>query len=186
MNRCRAVFLSLPLVVLPACGGGGGSGGPPPNGTATCFYNPQGQVLSLSAAEIASTNAAVLAQGQALVGLQIGASIVRMTIALPVPGSLTPNEAVIACDTDTDVVLNKAIHAKNVCSGVEAVVFKQANARGAVTLKITKGFGSSGYHTVEFHKPAFAGVWVQIGEFDPSTFWAVAAGRNVTFLWLTE
>lgn len=184
MNRCRAVLSALPLLALAACGGGGGTG-PPPSGTSTCFYNVQGQLLSLSAAELASVNATLSAQNVATVGLQIGASSLLMLIEVPAR-ALAPNEAVIACDTAVTVVLNKAIHAKNVCSGVEAVVYKQASAPGAITLKITKGFGSSGYHTVEFHKPGFAGVWVQIGEFDPGTFWSLAAGRNVTFTWLTE
>ncbi len=184
MRFPRLLPWSLPWLLLAACGGGGAGG--PPNGTSTCFYSPTGQVLTLSAAEIAKVNASLLADNEAVVGLVMAGSGVRMTIEFAAPGTLAANEALISNDTEPGVQRDKGVQPKNVCTGIRASIYKVANAPGAVSLKIAKGFGSSGYDTVEFHRPDLFGIWSEIGEFSPDTFWALVAGRNVTFTWITD
>ena len=179
-----ALLAALPLLALAACGSGGGGG--PPSGTSTCFYNTQGQVLSLTAAEIANVNAALALDGEAVVGIVIGASTLRMTIELTGPVPIAANEALVTQDLDTGVFFDKGIHAKNVCTGFESMLTKRFDVFGPVSMKIAKAVGSAGFDTLEFHKPGFLGLFTQIGEFLPSTFWALAQGRSVTFLWLTD
>lgn len=187
MNPRRTTLSTIAWLALSACGSGGaGGGGTAPSGTSVCFYNPLGFEILQTPAQIASLNAAIAANGQAVIGLVLGGSSIRMTITTPAPGTLAANETMIFNNIDTTVTRDKGIQARNVCSGLEVAHIKRVSIRGTISFKLTKAIGSSGFDTVELHRPDFLGIWAEIGEFSPDTFWALAAGRNVTFLWLTD
>jgi hypothetical protein len=181
-SLAAAVALAVPVVGLASL-----VGSPPAGAAFICAYAPEGDVIVFSPMQTAIVQAALKATGSAKVAFLMGGrDLVRMDITPD--RSLRPNETIVQLDNFADITWDKALHPVNHCSGQEAVIFKRATTPGPVGMRITRAVDNrpGTFDTVEFHKPGFLGVWYQAGELDPGSFWALAGGNRVTFIWIHD
>lgn len=213
MTPRQRLLAVVALSTLAACGGGGGSGsggsgggsGGSGGGNAVNFIVTTGTLLSwsdgdcsgidsvngdfysLSPATIASLNAQIASTGQAKVGIITFGNSIEMKITRPPPGmDVAPNRTVITIDNLLQVTRQKAVRPRNFQSNVVANLTKNSTIPGAVSMTIDKQSCSFGFLNVGLHGIDWVGFWHELGEFDPNTFWSLAGGNLVTFLWIGD
>lgn len=153
-----------------------------------CQFGPGDRRLFVDPAEIARLrNLGRPAQIAVFPGS--GSDLVIMEVSDDTSMGVGPGETIV--EFVNEVVSDKEIWAWNSCQGRLATLFQpglqpgQTPTVNSVRLSLTRPaiFGDPGPTTLVFRKPGFFGIWMDIGHFDPDSFWGLADGKVVRFTW---
>jgi hypothetical protein len=98
-------------------------------------------------------------------------------------------EAMIGLRNFTD--WHKEVRAVNLFTGGSLSLVQAGNAGATSRMRLSQVDEepatvircNDGHHTIEFHKPGFAGFWHPVGHFDAEHFWKYFGGTRADFRW---